>query len=457
MWWMVHIKSIQSLFKSYECINTHPKMVLIKYRIFVHSIESIFMMYRQYVRVFTWISALFLMSMTTLHGTIYPTLLGENNKITIPFTNINGFIVVDVVIQNIFIQKMILDTGAEHTILFPNQSIQLLRLPVHKKIKVQGADLKSEIIASVSNGALLSIVNTATVRTNLILLEDKSFDFSQYLGIEISGIVGMELFKSMILHIDYKNNTITLHDSESFNPKLIKNHHAESIKIVDNKPYITSTVSINPSDQSKVMLLLDTGAGMTAMLHNNTDSTLTLPAVVVSGNIGKGISGDVEGFSGKVLRLKFGALEFQNLIVHFQALDSMFINSKKFIRNGIIGNQILSRLDIYIDFMHDVCYIKPLKGYDKHFEMDKSGMTVFSFGANLNQYYVKYVLKDSPADKADIRVGDVIKKMGFWNSRFLTLKNISKKLSGKAGDEIHLTIDRHGQKIKKVIRLRDLL
>ena len=87
---------------------------------------------------------------------------------------------------------------------------------------------------------------------------------------------------------------------------------------------------------------------------------------------------------------------------------------------------------------------KTFKGYDKHFEMDKSGMTVFSFGANLNQYYVKYVLKDSP-DKADIRVGDVIKKMGFWNYRFLTLKTSSKNW-WQAGDEIHLTIDRHMDK-----------
>ena len=45
-----------------------------------------------------------------------------------------------------------------------------------------------------------------------------------------------------------------------------------------------------------MLLLPTTGAGMTAIPHNNTDSTLTLPAVVVSGNIGKGISGDVEGF-----------------------------------------------------------------------------------------------------------------------------------------------------------------
>ena len=106
MWWMVHIKSIQSLFKSYECINTNPKMVLIKIPYILYkSIESIFMMYRQYVRVFTWISALFLMSMTTLHGTIYPTLLGENNRspFHLPISMVS--LLLDVVIQNIFIQK----------------------------------------------------------------------------------------------------------------------------------------------------------------------------------------------------------------------------------------------------------------------------------------------------------------------------------------------------------------
>lgn len=385
------------------------------------------------------------------------TLLGDKEKLSIPFTDINGFIVVDVVIQNKLYQKMILDTGAEHTILFPSPVINILQLPTHKKIRVQGADLRSDVFANVTNGVKISLANTSTVPSNMIILEENSFDFSQYLGTEVTGIIGMELFKSLILQIDYKKNLVTLYDPSRFRPESLKNHVKFPIKIVDNKPYIRANVLVSGEKMSTSTLLLDTGAGMTAMLHNNTDTTLTLPEKVVKGSIGKGISGDVEGFSGKIRKLEFAGLQFSNLITHFQALDSTLIIHKKIVRNGIIGNQVLSRLDFYIDFLNETIYIKPNKDYNKNFEFDRSGITIFSFGPDLNQYYVKYVLENSPADEADIRPGDVIKKVGFWNFRVLSLKYISRKLSDDIGKKVTLTIERDGKKMKKFIILRELL
>lgn len=59
--------------------------------------------------------------------------------------------------------------------------------------------------------------------------------------------------------------------------------------------------------------------------------------------------------------------------------------------------------------------MKSKKNYNKDFEYDKSGMTVFAYGNTLNKYYIRYVIEKSPASEADIRPGDIILKIGIFH------------------------------------------
>ena len=127
-------------------------MVLIKYRIFVHSIESYSWCIGSMFE-YSWISALFLMSMTTLHGTIYPTLLGENNKIPHSIYQYQWFHSCGCGYSKYFHSKNDFGYWCRAHHLISNQKHPNTSTSVHKKIKVQGADLKSEIIASVSQTA----------------------------------------------------------------------------------------------------------------------------------------------------------------------------------------------------------------------------------------------------------------------------------------------------------------
>ncbi len=383
-------------------------------------------------------------------------LIGESDQVTIPFVYTNGFIIVDVIFQKILPLKFIVDTGAENTILLKREHAEMLNITYHKKIKLLGSDMSEEVHAYICNGSFLQLVNTRSVRHNIIVLEKDHLFLEEYIGSRVDGILGAEFFKGLIIRIDYKSSQLTIYDPLKFNTSKLKNYKTYDLEIINNKPYINCITEISSGTSVKTRLLIDSGAGLTALFHHNTDTLLTMSDHIVKGGLGKGLGGDIEGYSGRIHRLNIGDLYFNNLLSSFQDLDETLIAKDKINRNGLIGNLLLERFDVIINLAHSKLYLKPKKNYNKTFEFDKSGLTLFAYGENLNKYYVKYVTEKSPAADADIRPGDIILKIGFFSYKWFTLRQLNKLFIGKTGKKIRLKIQRGDEIMKKEIILRDL-
>jgi hypothetical protein len=213
---------------------------------------------------------------------------------------------------------------------------------------------------------------------------------------------------------------------------------------------------VNPKDTVTLRMLIDTGAALSVLFHHNTDSLLEYRGDIVKGSLGKGLGGDIEGFSGKIHRFSVGSFIFRNIISSFQLLDETTLRQDQLTRNGLIGNLMLSRFDIILDLADRKIHVKAHKKYNEDFEFDKSGLTLFAFGPQLNQYYVRHIVEGSPAEEAGFQEGDVIVKMGCWPSRMLNLQQINHRLSGKTGKKLSFIIRREGVKMSKSIVLREL-
>ena len=382
--------------------------------------------------------------------------LGNADKIIIPYSYHHGFIVVDVVFQRLFPLKFIVDTGAEHTIILKKEYVDALNLKSSKRIRLFGSDLSRELYALFYRNTFLQMVNTNMVRHDVIVLEEDVLKLEEFVGTSVDGILGAEFFKGMLLQIDYKKQQMVLHNPSLFNYEKLEGYTAVPMEVFASKPYISSVTEIEEGKPIITRLLVDTGAALTVMFHNNTDSLMTIPALIVKGNLGKGLGGEIEGFTGKVHQLDIQGLRFNNMLSNFQDLDEALLDEGKVRRNGIIGNLLLERFTVYFDFAKSKLYLKPHKNYNKAFDFDKSGLTIFAFGKELNQYYVKYVMDGSPAAEADIRPGDIIRKVGMWSTKWYNLSGLNKKFMGKTGKKIKLTLEREGEILKKEIVLRDL-
>lgn len=403
-------------------------------------------------RIVTSLVMVFTMSSTLFCQNFGKEMLGGEHRKVIPFEYRNGFIVVDV-ICGFFPLNFLFDTGAEHTILFDKVYTDLMGIPYDQRIRIYGADLENEMYALVARNIPFTLVGTNTVVKDFVVLEQDIYNFQEITGVEIDGILGGEYLRNLVVKIDYKKKEITLQDPDRF--KAPKDYDIVETQILRNKPYIDVSYLIRSGSTTSLRLLLDSGASLNCLIHQNTHEDLTVPNLV-QGHLGKGLGGIVSGFMGKIDKLSFGQFDFRGMVANFQEIDSSRLALTEITRNGLLGNVLLERFDIIIDYVHGKSYWKATKDYNKGFKYDMSGLLIFAVGRNLNQYYVRDVLLDSPAWKAGIRKGDYIQKIGCWPSRWYSLTSISNKLSSEEGKRIKMKIKRGTESFKTEFRLVDL-
>ncbi len=377
-------------------------------------------------------------------------------SIEIPFEYHNNLIVIDLVLGKKLPVKFIFDTGAEHTIICKKEIASLINLPFEREFIIVGADLKKELKAYLVKKVDVNLVNAlGHAEQDMLVLDDDYYRLDECTGQPIHGIIGADLFNRYVVKIDYVRKKIKLTDPSKFS--LPKNYHHFNLDINKGKPYFYPDLALRPNEFFRVKLLLDTGAGLSLLLFNNTHPSLRPPEHSVRGTLAMGLGGSVEGFVGKINTLKLNdTIAFPNMVCDFQDIELLLDSSFTATRNGIMGERLLSRFDVIIDYVRGDLYLKPNKWSKKPLEEDKSGLMIMAHGKKLNDYHVNDVIPGSPANWADIREGDVIIKINRVPTPFYSIDDISKILRGKAGKNITMIIVRNGRKYKKHFMLREL-
>jgi membrane-associated protease RseP (regulator of RpoE activity) len=182
------------------------------------------------------------------------------------------------------------------------------------------------------------------------------------------------------------------------------------------------------------------------------------PANAIPSNIGMGLGGNIEGFIGRISSVALGKFDEKNVITYFQQLDTALYDAENTSsRNGVIGNGMLRRFILVLDYNGKEVWLKPGKQYKSEYTYDRSGLSIISSGTNMSTYIIQDVIPNSPATDADIRKGDRIVKIGRKPAFMVTLTYILKKFQGKPGKKVKVTIVREEQRLIKNIVLRDLL
>jgi len=378
-------------------------------------------------------------------------------KMDIPFEYENNLIIVSVVINNIFPLKFIFDTGAEHTILTKREITDLLQIPYEKRFTIVGSDMQSELYAYLARGLNLKTDNIEFLNRSILVLEDDYFQFEQFTGIDVQGILGADLFRRFIVEINYQKQVISLYDPRYNEGPPGDNFVELPIEMSRHKPYLYACTHPQQDSTLSTKLLLDTGASLALLLYTDTHPDMRLPPTVIKSNIGMGIGGFLEGFLGRVERFDLAGFSFQGVVTNFQEIypivDTTYMND----RNGILGNQILSRFVVVIDYVRGRLYLQPRNNYNEQFKFDRSGMVLAASGNRLNTFTVYRVVPGSPADEAGVSEGDVIKSINGMGAGFYSLDDINRKLQGKVGKNIKLKIDRDGETFRTSFRLRELI
>jgi len=373
--------------------------------------------------------------------------LTQNRKFTrIPFELHSNLIILPVRVNDSDTLRFILDTGVGTIIVTDPNVLRRQPLRYTRKVQLTGAGEGGQLQASVAIDNTLAAGHMRAAHQNIVVLEEDVLKLSEYVGVPIHGIFGYEIFNHFVVTIDFQRKEITLVDPKAYR---YKRSHGQQfpITIEDTKPY-TDAIALLDGDKTLPMrVVIDTGAGHALLINRNEGDAIQLPDKVIRAQLGRGLSGVINGNLGRIQKIRLGNFELENVVASFP--DSVAFGMKLARsgtqRNGNLGCEILHRFRVTFNYQEKYLVLRPVKKeLRQSFEHDMSGLELRARGDKLRQYYVERVLDDSPAGQAGVQDGDELLFINNMPATDMSISEIYKLLQKGEGKIVNVLLRRSG-------------
>src|SRR5688572_27424943 len=131
-------------------------------------------------------------------------------KVHIPIEINNNLVVVPVVLNDALPLKFIIDTGVRTAILTQKTFADILNLQYSRKYTIAGPGATKSIEAFITTNVTLRLPGVVGRGHALLVLGEDYLELRNYLGTDVHGILGYELFSRFIVEIDYERKIMTL-------------------------------------------------------------------------------------------------------------------------------------------------------------------------------------------------------------------------------------------------------
>ena len=348
---------------------------------------------------------------------------GSKPVASIPFEMVGSYVVMPVRINQSSSLRFILDSGVRNTIvteLLPGDS---LSLSFQNSRDLQGLGRGNSLNAYVSDGNTLKLGRKLQFDNKTVyVLKEDVFNLSRQTGSKINGLIGSDFFDNYVVEIDYSSKRLRFYEPE--NMVVPKGYGVMPMTIEKQKMYIHLSVLETDSARRSIKMLIDTGAELSAWFQTLTNKAITIPEKSIHGRIGEGLSGEVTGIFARVPQICIANFCVKDPIVAFpdSAAISEIVRTSD--RDGTIGSQLLKRFNLIIDTFNKKFYFKPNSGFNKPFVYNIAGIEIAQTLAFFPQIEVINVWKGSPAERAGVKVGDVITEINFEKVFTMTLSDV---------------------------------
>jgi hypothetical protein len=327
------------------------------------------------------------------------------HQVTIPFELVTKHVVVKVKVNNSRPLPFILDTGDKFAIIDLDRAKEL-GLSLKGDIQSGGAGAAA-LTGSFVQGSPLTIPGLEGFSQQVtIAFPLKSL--AAALGQEIDGILGSEFIKEFVTEIDYQAGVIRLHDKERFR----YSGSGESIPIelnADGHPIIEADVTPGGGETLKGKFVLDLGSNAPLALYSPfvAQHHLLGPNLKTIRALGAaGVGGQTSAQIGRVAELRIGRFTLAGPITLFSQDKAGAFASADI--QGNVGEQILSRFTIFLDYGRCRVILEPNKTLSQPFAPALAGFSLEAEGSDYKTFRITDVLENSPASEAGLQRGDVI-------------------------------------------------
>ena len=228
--------------------------------------------------------------------------------------------------------------------------------------------------------------------------------------------------------------------------------------MLHQRPFVEVDMTTADGDTLRgLRFLIDTGAGLTALVSAHTHESLRVPESSILTYVGAGLGGQVSGYVGRTQWLRLGPYELTSLVTSFQDLPDSLRWPVAVSRNGLIGNELLSRFDVWLDYVAERIYVRPTKKWQQEFRYDRSGLVLVAGGPHLRDIVVAHVVTGSPASRAGLCRGDRVLSINRIPTGWRRLSSVARLLRKRSGKRIRLVFERNGQRMAVEFRLEKLI
>lgn len=219
-------------------------------------------------------------------------------------------------------------------------------------------------------------------------------------GLKIDGIIGFSFLRRFIVYLDYDKQVM-----EVYTPGRFKYPKGGYMLHPDFSTLPLQMATIEDEREVNARFIFDTGAGLTFLLSKEfVEDSLFFKRKR------KFYPTQAEGLGGKKMmditvakEVKLGPYKFKNVPVHI--FDDEFNVTSYPMQGGLIGNDIMRRFNVILNYPERCIYIKPNNHFPESFDYSYTGLGIYLINGEIR---VIDIIKGSPGDKAGFRPGDII-------------------------------------------------
>ena len=379
----------------------------------------------------------------------------RRHKTFIPVQVQRNLLVVSARINGSGPYNFLLDTGVATSIFTSGSLADSLGLHHGERFRIVGAGgVDTGLIAYQADSVRVTMPGVTAANMSWLVLSNDLLDLSGFVGLPIHGIMGSELFRSFVISLPFEQGNLMLSSPATF--RTPHGRHWASLPLIlqNNKAYLMADVQLNDTLSLPIKLVLDTGASHALSLELDSDKRLVAPSQQLPTDLGRGLSGIVRGFLGRVNLLRLGQFSLQSVLTSFPNPGDVHERMAT-PRNGNVGYELLKRFSVIIDYPHQQLLLRPNLRFRDAFEYDMCGIDLLAFGPQFRNYKVLRVMPDSPAALAGLQVDDQLLSINFQPTAEYSLTELSRLMHSQNGRTLLIVLRRaNGELFTTVVRLK---
>lgn len=410
----------------------------------------------------------------------------------IHFKFINNLIVIPVEINGVEL-SFLLDTGVSKPIIFNFLNLSdSLKIKDTERIYLRGLGEGESVEALKSKNNVFRVGDAVKFNQDLYAVFNADINFTPRLGVPVHGIIGYDLFKDLVVEISYSGKFIKLTEPEHYRYKNCRKCERSNLEFYNNKPYLNVSVKIN-NNEIPIKLLIDSGGSDSLWLFEDNDMGIQCGDKYFTDFLGHGLSGSVYGKRSRIQEFSIGNVVLKNANVAYPDSTSISYARQFKDRNGSLAGNILKRFNLIVDYPRGYITFKKNSYFNDPFSYNKSGIELAHDGmrfvkeldnvirddenSNLTDethngtkivfdtryklslkpaYTIVELREGSPADRAGLKIGDVILSINGKPSYHYTLQDLTHKFYDDEGTRIKLLVERYGRELTFEFRLEKL-